>query len=146
MVRIFLFAGAVSALAACQSTVPNSGAEITFESTLEAQRQRDAQLAGQTVLSDPITVDNSPLPPVSGVTTTSQPLPSSITAAVNNDPTQVAANSGVAPIQASPSNPAPVLVDNPGISTEQDFDSVSAQRSIEGDAERIAQNLSLIHI
>lgn len=49
------------------------------------------------------------------------------------------ANSGVAPIEASPSNPAPTAVSNPGISDENDFEAVSARQTIESDAERIRQ-------
>ena len=48
-------------------------------------------------------------------------------------------NSGSEPVQASPSNPAPALINNPGISDEQDFDAVSSRQSIESDAQRLAQ-------
>ena len=48
-------------------------------------------------------------------------------------------NSGSDPLQASPSNPAPALVNNPGISDEQDFDAVSSRQTIESDAERRAR-------
>ncbi len=51
-----------------------------------------------------------------------------------------AANSGVAPLQASPSNPAPVILINPGISDENDFTAVSGRETIESDAERLARN------
>ena len=51
-----------------------------------------------------------------------------------------AANSGQDVVNASPSNAAPVIVNNPGISSEQDFNAVSARRSIEGDAARIQAN------
>ena len=51
-----------------------------------------------------------------------------------------AANSGVAPLQASPSNPAPVILTNPGISDENDFSAVSERETIESDAERLARN------
>lgn len=46
-------------------------------------------------------------------------------------------NSGVAPLEASPSNPAPQLVGNAGISDENDFEAVAARQSIESDAERL---------
>jgi hypothetical protein len=42
-------------------------------------------------------------------------------------------------LEASPTNAAPVLVGTTGLSNEQDFDAVSAQRSIESDAERQAR-------
>ena len=43
-------------------------------------------------------------------------------------------------VHASPSNPAPVLMNNPGISDENDFEAVGARRSIEDDAARLQAN------
>lgn len=43
-------------------------------------------------------------------------------------------------VHASPSNPAPVLMNNPGISDENNFEAVGSRRSIEDDAERLANN------
>ena len=52
-----------------------------------------------------------------------------------------AQNSGIAPVQASPQNAAPEVVTGAdGISNENNFDAVSAQRDIEDDAALIAQN------
>jgi hypothetical protein len=51
-----------------------------------------------------------------------------------------AANSGVEPLQASPSNPAPVQLSNAGISNENDFNAVSARETIESDAARLQRN------
>lgn len=51
----------------------------------------------------------------------------------------VRANSGQAPIEASPANPAPVVVGNPGLSDENDFAAVAARQTIESDAERLAR-------
>lgn len=48
------------------------------------------------------------------------------------------ANSGVPPVQASPTNPAPDL-NNPGISDENDFQAVKSRESIASDAERLAE-------
>lgn len=56
------------------------------------------------------------------------------------DANAAAANSGQNVVNASPSNAAPQIVNNPGISSEQDFNSVSSQRTIEADAARIASN------
>lgn len=56
------------------------------------------------------------------------------------DATAATANSGQAVVNASPSNAPPVLLNNPGISDEQDFDAVSSRQSIESDAARIAAN------
>lgn len=51
-----------------------------------------------------------------------------------------ALNSGQAPLQASPSNPAPETYKAPGISDENDFSAVSARESIASDAARLEQN------
>ena len=52
-----------------------------------------------------------------------------------------AANSGEPVVHAEPSNPQPQTVTNAGgISDETNFDAVSAERSIEADAARVAQN------
>ena len=50
------------------------------------------------------------------------------------------ANSGQQVVIASPSNAAPTLVSNPGLSDENDFDAVSSRQSIESDAARIEAN------
>jgi len=49
-------------------------------------------------------------------------------------------NSGVSPVNASPSNPPPAAVNAVGISNENNFDAVSGQRSIQDDAARVAAN------
>lgn len=75
----------------------------------------------------------------------------SATASASNDAATIAsettaalaaasANSGVQPLHASPSNPAPQVFSNPGISDENDFAAVDGRRSIEADAARRAQN------
>ncbi|MDV4146041.1 MULTISPECIES: hypothetical protein [Shimia] len=43
-------------------------------------------------------------------------------------------------VHASPSNPAPTLMDNPGISDENDFEAVGSRRSIQDDAARLQAN------
>lgn len=129
MVRIGLCSAMIAALAACQPTVPDSGrSDVVFSQS--AQAQRNAQLA-QPVIQ-----------PVA-----SQPLPAEVIREVTGGSANdleaqraTAANSGVAPINASPSNPAPVQLENPGISSEQDFEAVSSRRTIASDAERIAAN------
>lgn len=49
-------------------------------------------------------------------------------------------NSGERPLEASPSNPAPAVISNPGISNENDFAAVGQRRSIEADAALRQQN------
>ncbi|MFV0512178.1 MAG: hypothetical protein ACK5MY_00880 [Jhaorihella sp.] len=50
------------------------------------------------------------------------------------------ANSGVPPVQASPSNPPPGNYGNAAISDENDFAAVSSRETIQSDAQRIAKN------
>ena len=153
--RIPFLAAALAGLCACAPQVPDSAISSTgFDNSVDAARARNAQLQGQgqtyrvpdTVLP-PENYTGAP-PPITGV----EPIPGSAeaTAAETTRVLQqtrpgsadAALNSGVAPVQASPSNPAPVLAspNNAGISQENNFDVVAGQRSIEGDAQRIAQN------
>ena len=139
-------------LAACQPAIPdsgniNTGRGVGFgDGSFEAeQRARDAALAG----------DGSYMPAASEVT--AQPLddgspeataaetarvlaatrPGGASNGLGND---AATNSGVAPVNASPSNPPPAAVNAVGISNENNFDAVSGQRSIQDDAARVAAN------
>lgn len=172
--RVFhaaLVASAMSALGACAPSIPDSG--IGFDNSIEAQRARDAALAGGgTITGDPLippaAVSSETLDPVgaplSATAADAIPDPAYDPAAA---PTAVAAapdavapsgsgtaediaretaaalaaastNSGVAPVQASPSNPAPPIVGNPGLSDENDFAAVSNRETIQSDAERLA--------
>ncbi len=167
-IRYFLMAGALGALAACQPAIPDSGAGVVdpgrgvgFDNSIEAQRTRDAALQGaaQPVPTAP-TVGTQELaaantaparPAPTGATTPAAPAqqaarvanssdPDLAVAAAQEDASAQQANSGQRVVNASPSNPAPLAVSNPGISNETDFEAVSSRRSIEGDAARIAQN------
>lgn len=137
MKRFFLYAAAMGLLAACQPAVPDSGVGVGFD-RVDADRQarvnRDAALEGRTpatTLRPPSTTTATPLP---GQRIIGEDLPGDAEAARAR-----AANSGQAPLNASPANPAPQAVTNSaGISREQDFDAVSDQRGIEADAQRIA--------
>ena len=157
MIRTFAFSTlACAVLAACTPAipdsaagVPNPGQGVGFDNSVEAQRQRDAQLAQQQL----------PAPAPVGSTAIDTPVyPAPVrqqqTAAVASSTTQQtsgsvedaaarqrrSANSGVAPVEASPSNAPPPILNNPGISDEQDFDAVASRQSIESDAARIAAN------
>lgn len=124
MGRFLLSGVALAVLAACQPSLPDSNPMVT-------SAQRDAQLAGSTTNTLP------PADPVSTVSldgAASDPLDDAERQAAR------AANSGIAPVEASPSNPAPAVVNDAGISSEQNFDAVSAQRSIQSDKDRIAAN------
>jgi len=147
----------VVGLVSCAPTVPDSAAGVGED----AVTQRDRLLAqgpAQSSLPEAAPVEASALAPApqaqapssstAAATPAQQPLPDSVQRAVDDTAAaraaarqEALANSGEAPVQASPSNPPPVQVSNPGgISSEQDFDTVSARRSIESDAQRIAAN------
>lgn len=145
------------ALAACQPAVPDSAAGIPdpgrgvgFDNSLDAARAREAALARSAPIQTPI--DSQPIASPAGAAGPVSPAPAQQQArAASSDPELArlnaeadararAANSGQAVVNASPSNAAPQIINNPGISSEQDFGAVSSQRSIEGDAARIQAN------
>ncbi|MFD2739079.1 hypothetical protein ACFSUD_05835 [Sulfitobacter aestuarii] len=146
--RAFLVLATGAVLSACQPAVPDSGRGVGFDGQFAAeQRQRDQALSGSGSgsIPAPAPVNADPLPPpeegspeataaeTARVLAATRPGASN---GVGNDP---ASNSGIAPLQASPANPAPVL-DGAGISRENNFDAVSDQRSINDDAARLAAN------
>ncbi|MEM9579279.1 MAG: hypothetical protein AAF891_01220 [Pseudomonadota bacterium] len=148
MMRLLLPALALTALAACDPAIPDSGAGVGFDNYNDYQRQqtaRDAALQGN-ALPPPQAVSTEPLS-----ATTSAPLAPTTTAAASVAPATSATAAAEAVlngtdtqpgvVQASPSNPAPVLRAG-GISAENDFGAVSGQRSIEADAALQAQNRS----
>lgn len=91
----------------------------TYEEYLAAREQREAALAGQTVQ-----IEQTVLPPADAKKTPEE--------------VQMADASTTAIQPAEPlSATAPLVVDNPGISDEQDFDAVSSRETIESDRERL---------
>lgn len=159
MIRSFLILGATCALAACQPAVPDSGFGVAdpgrgvgFDnpSTLPA-RQSQQSTAG--IPAAP-SVGTRSLPPSNGAAAaqdggarTSRAVsdPQGLDAelaqvAAQNDAAAARANSGRDVVNASPSNAAPVILNNPGISDENSFDAVASRESIESDAARIASN------
>jgi len=127
----------MSALGACAPAVPDSGAGVGFKDYNEYQREkeaREAALAGN-ALPAPDAVSSEPLDATGQTTGGSE----AERLAAETEAALAASNSGEVPLQASPSNPPPVL-NSAGISQENDFDAVGSERSIEEDAARIAQN------
>ncbi|KPA21753.1 hypothetical protein shim_24600 [Shimia sp. SK013] len=169
MTRIFLTGCALVALAACQPAIPDSAAGVGFDNvhnSPEARAKRDSQLTG-TALPSPHAVSQEtvpPPPPVSAAplsatqpaaavpaapATQTAPLPT--TAPATSEAADIAAetqaalrtsanNSGQEPLHASPSNPAPEVFSNPGISDENNFGAVEDRRSLEADAARRERN------
>ncbi|MGJ8617239.1 MAG: hypothetical protein ACSHWS_10385 [Sulfitobacter sp.] len=143
--RVFLAIAAGLALSACQPAVPDSGRGVGFDGTFEQQmqkRERDAALARG--VPAPASVTSAPLndgSPEATAAETARVLaatrPGGASNGVGND---AGSNSGVAPINASPSNAPPAVVGSTGFSNENNFDAVSGQRSIGDDKARIAAN------
>lgn len=139
---------ALGLLTACAPTVPDSG--VGFDNSLEAQRAREAALAGQrpqTIQVPPQVLSQesrqpvvSPAPRTPASTVTASSSAADIAAETAAALQASSANSGVSPVVASPSNPAPMPLSNPGISDENDFDAVASRQSIQSDAARIEQN------
>lgn len=130
---------ALVALSGCATQIPASNPGVGFDNSLSAQAARDAAL-----VQGGVRVPETYLPPGPA------PLPGSaeetaaetarVLAATRPAADSAALNSGVTPLQASPSNPAPLAVNTAGISDENDFDAVAQRQTIESDAARIAQN------
>ena len=147
--RFLMASAALLALAACGPSIPDSapdsGAGVGFGSYSDyeaRQAARDAQLAGA-ALPAPDAVSSQPLG--GGAQMAGGPsggdandIAAQTRAALGTDPDDLAANSGKPIVQAGPGNPAPQIADAPGISVENSFDAVSANRSIEDDAARVA--------
>lgn len=128
MKKVFLMSVAALVLAGCEETVPDSGAGVGFGSYSEyetRQAAREAQLNGTS------------LPPASAVSEETLDGTSDVAAQTSAvlDATRPADS---VPLDASPGNPPPAVLNAAGISKENDFDAVDSQRTIEDDAERRA--------
>lgn len=114
------------ALAACETPVPDSGSGVGFNSYADYQAQREAELiANGDGRGQSAGVSTSA---TTGLDT--QAISAEATAAID------AAENTPAPV-----GPAPKAVTNAiGISSENNFDAVASERSIEQDAARVAAN------
>lgn len=152
-------------VAACAPSVPDSnpdrGRGVGFESYSEYQRaelERERALRSAATLSAPPVTAQTLDPSLPAASPTervanaqaapSEPLRTVASAppTQSDEAAEIAAStraalgtSSAGTVQASPSNPAPVLLNNPGISDEQNFDAVASRQSIESDAERLAR-------
>lgn len=154
MTRFFLTGCALAALAACQPAIPDSAAGVGFDNihnSPDARAKREAQLTG-TALPNPQAVSDETIP--AAPTVAAAPLATTTTAAPTATASSEAADiarqtqnalqtsapaTGSEPLNASPSNPAPEVFSNPGIS-DNSFDTVEDSRSIADDAARRARN------
>lgn len=134
MVRACLAVLGLAGLAACSPAIPDSGPGFEdYESYAARRAARDAALEAPVTVRPPAEAPASPLDAARAAL--ADPAPSEAAA----DAEARARNSGEAPVQASPSNPPPVTLNNPGLSDENDFEAVSGRRGIESDAERLAR-------
>ncbi|AXI47502.1 hypothetical protein C1J03_16715 [Sulfitobacter sp. SK012] len=144
--RFILGMTAIAAFSACQPVAPeDSQFGVGYNQTFDAQRtDRDAALASSTPVPLPSEVTSGPLPAAGSAEATAAETAALLAATSPQDQQAradaLANNSGEAPIIASPSNPAPAVVDAAGISRENNFDAVTGQRSIDDDAARIASS------
>ena len=155
LTRPLLLAAGALALAACDLSIPDSAAGVgdaTSPFNTPARAEAGRTINGDPLIpSHPITTDTTDAHPIWQST---QPLraratPNSAASGAAGEAADIAAqtaaalraaeNSGVAPLEASPANPAPSIIGNPGISDENDFEAVSSRQTIESDAERLAR-------
>ncbi|WP_101068797.1 hypothetical protein [Roseovarius salinarum] len=156
--RILIVGTALLGVAACSPQVPDSGPGFDRPAQYESRKTaRDSRVAGQP-LAAPGTIATEPLAPGddarSGGRTAAAPAgDATVTdrSAQGDDGARLAAetraalaetqaNSGEPVVHAAPGNPPPEAVTTAsGISRENDFEAVDAERSIEEDAERIAR-------
>ncbi|MFY0309590.1 hypothetical protein ACFMBG_06800 [Leisingera sp. D0M16] len=143
-------AGSLLVMAACSPQVPDSAAGVGIDGDPFAP----PPAAGTTITGEPLVppvrVSTEPYlvtaaPRSAGSTAAAGTFSTASTAASDADIAREtaaalaasSANSGVAPLQASPSNPAPQPGGSARISDENDFQAVSARQSIESDAARL---------
>ncbi len=150
-------------LSACAPAIPDSAAGVGFNS-IEAQRAREAALSGAATMpgvAAPTAVSSAPLSAAGTVSTQPQTQMALAGATLTGGGDSVAtrgdsasdiaaetaaalraaqSNSGEFPVQASPSNPAPAMINNAGISDENDFQAVANRETIQSDADRMARN------
>jgi len=140
--RLILCGTALVALAACAPEVPDSASGAGFENYAtysQKQAARDAQLS-TSALPSPLAVSTetlssaAPAAPIG--TAEAIAATEEIEAEALASATAAALNSERVPLEASPSNPPPAVVNAAGISEETNFSAVSAQRSIQDDAAR----------
>lgn len=173
-VKRLVFLGVVGILAGCQARVPDSGQGVGFGdyAQYELERaQREAALTGVPATTGTF-VGTSPIGTgligATGLPAAPGAIPSSDLAAagIGTAPLGAPLNTTglivpgsalpTAPgqpdlnrttgLQASPGNAAPALLNNPGISDEQEFAAVSGRESIESDAQRRAQQAAAYEV
>ncbi|MEP5730705.1 MAG: hypothetical protein ABJL67_15190 [Sulfitobacter sp.] len=138
IIRLISVLAATAVLAACQPAVPDSGRGVGFgDDFVDQQRKRDAALATGSSIPAPASVTSAPLDAPAGSAEATAAETARILAQTSNG---ALPNPEGGPVVASPSNPPPPVLNSAGISNENNFDAVADERSIEGDAARLASN------
>ncbi|WP_372885418.1 hypothetical protein [Shimia sp.] len=127
------------------SALPPASAVSQEPLTSAEARRAPPPLATTAVAAPPRPAAQSPAQPPAQPP--AQAAPQRTASAASADPSAPTSAAPGAPqttadgiVHASPSNPAPELVNNPGISDENSFDAVGSRRSIADDAALIASN------
>ncbi|SHE49468.1 hypothetical protein SAMN05444279_10373 [Ruegeria intermedia] len=118
-------------VAACDTVAPVQG---TGFNTPQYQAQREAQLAGQGAVGNPL------LPPPAISQEPWSAEPSADAYSTDGSAADIATQTAAALASTSTQAPAPATVTSNGISQEQDFAAVSSTRSIQDDAALIQRN------
>lgn len=154
----YLYAALIlGGLSACAPAVPDSGAGIGYNNSLQDRRARDAALAGGATsasVAPPLAVSSEPLAAAGTLPTQAPVIQHS--AAADDSAAEIAREAAAAlgeapaaadpgvPLQAIPAAPASAVASAGngavGLSDENDFKAVSSRESIQSDAERIARN------
>lgn len=117
--RLIFCGCALAALAACAPAVPDSGAGVGFDNP--------NLRPGGTATYVPAIPEAQAVSSETLATLESTAIPAS------------APSDGRQVVEASPSNPQPLQLENAGLSDEENFDTVGNRRSIEDDARRRAE-------
>lgn len=168
-VNRLVFLGMIGVLAGCQAQVPDSGQGVGFSDYAQYEldrAQREAALTGVPTTTGtfvgtaPIGASTLPATPgaipssdlaAAGIGATALAAPPNATglnvpgAAFPTAPGQPDLNRTTG-LQASPGNTAPVLLNNSGISDEQEFAAVAGRESIESNAQRLAQQAAAYEV
>ena len=147
---------AIGVLAACAPEIPDSG--LGFDNSPDARRARELALSGgagagvpttpPVVISDerPAYAAQPPLAAPTAVQTAGVETPDKAADIAAETAAALAATSpnppaaASSPVPVAPATAAPPAQNDPGLSQENDFAAVSEERSIQGDAARIARN------
>jgi hypothetical protein len=140
VIRSFALLSVAATLSACASQVPDSGRAASM-----AQSAPSRQTA---TFDAPAPMTATPLS--GGLADSGAVVNTSELAALGiggGAPLGLAQDQAMQqPLEASPSNPQPVLANNPGLSDDQSFAAVSSRETIESDAERRAQQAAALQV